>query len=291
MHLGTAYALVLLSAALHAGWNFVLKRDGGGDAFLALSKISEVVLLAPVFVAMIARTGGAGAGLAAAGGLVLGGASLTLLNYLALSRAYRVSDLSLVYPLSRGAALLFLPLLGYVTIGECIDVVGGVALLLILAGILVMHRTGAGGGVGDTLRAGAGYALLAGLATAAYTLWDKVAVGVLPVLVYFYAYTAIVGAALAALALRSHGRHGLAREWRRGRTGIVQVAILNVGAYLLILVALRSGSASYVVALRQVSIVFGVLLGWWFLGERITRRKWAGVALLAAGCGLVAFAR
>ena len=61
--------------------------------------------------------------------------------------------------------------------------------------------------------------------------------------------------------------------------------------YLLVLFALRSGTSSYVVALRQLSIVWGALLGYFILGESIAAPKRVGIATLVAGCVLVAFAK
>jgi len=69
------------------------------------------------------------------------------------------------------------------------------------------------------------------------------------------------------------------------------VGFLNITSYLLVLVALRTGTSSYVIGLRQLSIAFGVLLGWWFLREQISVPKRVGVALIVAGCLAVGVAR
>lgn len=61
-------------------------------------------------------------------------------------------------------------------------------------------------------------------------------------------------------------------------------------SYLLVLVALRSVTSSYVLALRQLSIGTGVLLGWRLLGEGLSLPKRVGIALLMAGCAAVASA-
>ncbi len=61
-------------------------------------------------------------------------------------------------------------------------------------------------------------------------------------------------------------------------------------SYLLVLVALRAGTSSYVLAVRQLSIAIGVLLGWKLLGEDLAWPKRVGVSLLVAGCLLVALA-
>ena len=45
------------------------------------------------------------------------------------------------------------------------------------------------------------------------------------------------------------------------------------------------------IAVRQLSIAVGALLGWRFLGESLPPAKRAGIALLVAGCILLALTR
>jgi drug/metabolite transporter (DMT)-like permease len=45
-----------------------------------------------------------------------------------------------------------------------------------------------------------------------------------------------------------------------------------------------------VTALRETSVVFGALIAFLFLRERLGPRRWAGAAIVALGAGLIAFA-
>jgi uncharacterized membrane protein len=45
-----------------------------------------------------------------------------------------------------------------------------------------------------------------------------------------------------------------------------------------------------VAALRETSIVFGALIAAAFLRERVSRQRWAGVALVAAGAAAMRLA-
>ena len=67
--------------------------------------------------------------------------------------------------------------------------------------------------------------------------------------------------------------------------------MLNSGSYLLALFALQQGKACYVIALRQLSIAGGVVLGAWLLHEAVPPRRQAGIALVVGGCALLALAR
>ena len=48
----TALALVLLAALLHAAWNIVAKRSGGGTHFVTLGALMLAVLWAPLGLAL-----------------------------------------------------------------------------------------------------------------------------------------------------------------------------------------------------------------------------------------------
>ena len=83
----------------------------------------------------------------------------------------------------------------------------------------------------------------------------------------------------------------LQTTWQSYWKAITQVGALNSGSYLLTLIALQTGQASYVIAIRQLSIAVGSLLGWRLLGEPLTRPKWTGIALVVIGCVLLALVR
>lgn len=288
------YLLVVASSVAHAYWNFLLKRSKGGQLFVGLSKIGEVVLFAPLFVVVGLREAVGHASILMP--LAVVGAVLTLANYVMLALAYGRGDLSLIYPISRGSVLLFLPVLGYLVFGERIGVVGGVALTLIVAGIIVLQLPtlswSAFAGMGEHIvrSGGTAFALLAAAAAAGYTVWDKRSIGSFTPFTYFYTYTVLVAAAYGVYILRRYQWDAVRREWAQRRWPIMQVAFFNTAAYWLVLLALRSGTSSYVIALRQLSVVFGALLGWRLLGELFGRPKRLGIALLVGGTLLVALA-
>jgi drug/metabolite transporter (DMT)-like permease len=286
------YLLVLVASVFHAYWNYLLKRAGGGQLFIGLSKVAEVALFAPVFALIGLREAIAhGAQLWP---LAVVGAALTLANYVLLASAYARADLSFIYPISRGAILIFVPILGAFVFGERLNVQGYLAVGSILLGIIVMQISPTRMQKSSVRGFGAPaitLAILAAAAAAGYTIWDKRAVRMISPFTYFYTYTALVGAAYGAYLVRAHGGDAIRAEWNRNGRAIVEVGVFNTITYLLVLFALRSGVSTYVVAVRQLSVAFGALLGWRFLGERIEMPKRAGIALILAGTVLVALAR
>ena len=289
----TAILLVVFSAATHAYWNFLLKRSGGTQLFVGLSKVGEVVMFAPVFLVLFAPNIREYDGLLFLAGI---GATFVLANYVFLALAYSHGDLSFVYPVARGSILLFLPVLAFLTVGERISVTGAAAMVVIVSGIIAIQLRAlewkALASLGVQLRSPATtFALLAALAAACYTIWDKRAVQRVPAFAYMYLYTALSAIAYGGFIWRRYSRAQIAAEWRVNRWPILQVGFFNITSYLLVLIALRAGTSSYVIALRQLSIAVGVALGGLLLGETITGPKRVGVFLIIAGCIVVGLAR
>jgi drug/metabolite transporter (DMT)-like permease len=281
---------VILSAALHAIWNYLLRRAGGSRIVAALSIVAEALLLLPLTVAVLMSSGGIPVGRFLPAIVVA--AALALANYAALTAAYRRADLSLAYPVARGGVFLFLPLLGFIVFGERLGARGWLALAMIVTGIMLLPLTRfdrrALGELGRHLRNRAmGFALLAAAATAAYTVWDKFAIGFLDTFLYFSGYTLLLGLWFAVALIRAP-RDEVRAHVRDHSGSILLIGLLIAGSYLLLLIALRDGMSTQVLAVRQLSIPIGVLLGWRLLREVLTPPRLIGSMLITAGCVLAA---
>jgi drug/metabolite transporter (DMT)-like permease len=215
----SAIALVLLSALLHASWNLLLKRAGGTQEVVALSKIVEVVLFAPVFVWGFAADLPEAATVAWFTAVAATGVGL---NYLFLARAYRHGELSVVYPISRGAILAFLPVAGWFALGERVAPLGVAGLLAIVCGILVLNlpewSRSAVRGLATSLRGRATlYSIAAGFVAAGYTVWDKRAVAVMAPFAYMYLYTVLVALGYGVWLATRVASGATRQAWARAR--------------------------------------------------------------------------
>src|SRR5262249_62405954 len=138
---------------------------------------------------------------------------------------------------------------------------------LVVTGIVV-GNVGAGGirrPPGEGVGKGTGWAVATGVTIASYSLVDKVGVTQLHPLPYL----ALMGAGISLLLLPSVRRTAALRdEWRINWPTILVAACLNLTSYLLVLFAFRLSKAAYVVAARETSIVFSVLIGGLWVGGR-----------------------
>jgi drug/metabolite transporter (DMT)-like permease len=217
--------------------------------------------------------------------LFLAGTAVLQTGYfLFLLRAYRVGDLSGVYPIGRGSGALLAALAGIVLLGERPGPAGLAGIGLLVAGVIVLGlpaRTGQA-----VAPAAIVLALVTGVFIAAYTLWDKVAVTSVgnPPLLQGYASLAGMALALAPFALAGTGRTRRTwRTWRTYRGQILGAALLAPLAYILVLIAMTFTSVAAVAPAREVSVLFGVILGRRLLGEGGLARRLTGAAAIVAG--------
>jgi drug/metabolite transporter (DMT)-like permease len=277
-----ALVLVLIAALAHAGWNVLAKTAGGGATFVWLFSAVAVVLWLPaVGVALAVAPGPLGLeGL----GFMAGSGALHALYFVALQRGYREGDLSLVYPLARGTGPLLSTLAAVVLFSERPSAVALAGGGIIVGAVLSLAGAGGRGGPSHGARRRAvAFALGTGVAIAAYTLWDKRAVGPLGLspIVYYWGTNLAETAILSAFV--AHRRADVARVWRAHRTQALGVAVLSPLAYILVLFALAHAPVSYVAPARELSILVGAVAGTTVLAEEHRRRRLLAAAAIFAG--------
>ena len=277
-----ALLLLLGAAVLHGVWNLMLKREGGRTDVALGALAVGALLAAPAFLVYPVRD------------VPLEGWLLVLLSalfetgyFLALSAAYRIGDLSLVYPLARGTAPIVVAPLAVLLLGERPSVQGVAGIALVVLGIFASHvaHLRAGAASPETRRA-IGLALVTGLMTAGYSLVNKVGVSLVPVPIYSGSVFA-VNVVLFALVLRRRGVPlPIGRDARWGPMAAIGASMMTT--YMAIMLAMTLAPVSYVVAAREVSIVFGAALGALVLRERHPLSRVVGAVIIFAGLALMA---
>ncbi len=287
----TALVIVLASAFLHAGWNYLLKKSDRKIVFIWWFLLVSLIIYFPVFIYHYGKIT-----IPPAGWLCIATTGLIHAAYFwFMGGAYQRGDLSLVYPLARGSGPLFVPLFAVIMLGEEISPLGGIGIMLIIGGIYCVHlRSFTQAAFLDPFRAhqsGASlWALSTGLAIAAYSLVDKVGVGLVSPPVYIYLMFVITWLAITPGILIGE-RGWLKTEWRRHPVSIIAVGFLSIFTYLMILFALTMSKVSYVAAVREVSIALSAYFGIAHLGEKHGRQKLLGAVLITVGVIAIGLSR
>ena len=270
--------MVLAAAFFHAAWNAVLKSQP--DKFSGM-----FAQFAAMFVLCFAGALWHGAPPREVWVWLAAGQVVHLAYDLLLMATYRRGDMSATYPVLRGAAPPLSALGAFVFLGETPPLVAVGGIVLVSAGVMLFAH----------LRGGSKSALMFALMTAAciavYSLIDAKGAR-LSGNPTQYAFWLLLLDSACFMALAMFG--GRARQlsslplrfWIRGAVG----GVFCVAAYGLVLVAYARAPVGMVAALRETSVIFGALLGMFFLGEQKSAVRLTGAAVIVCGAALIAVA-
>ena len=284
-------AIVLASAFLHAGWNFLLKKSGNKIVFTWCFLTAALVMYLPVCLYFWPRQP-----ISTLGWVCIAGTGIFhFLYFWFMGGAYERGDLSLVYPLFRGSGPLLVPILAVLLLNEELAALGLAGIGLIVLGIYVLHLTSfrlqSFLEPFASLKQGASrWALYTGGAIAGYSIIDKVGVGQVFPPVYLY-LAVVISWGFLSVDVLSRRREGILLEWRHNRLNIVVVGFFAIFTYMMILFALQLAKVSYVSAVREISIVLSALLGVSQLGEKNAAQKLPGAAMIALGVVFIGLSR
>ncbi len=278
--------LILLgSAFIHVVTHIALKRSRDRTAFVWWMLLFSGVLFLPVVISRwqpIPWQGWA---------LLIGSAVFEAGYYYAIAKAYHGADLSVVYPLSRGAGPTLLLVWSVLLLREPLTWGGGLGVLTIVVGLYVVNLPRLGAWM-EPLRAlrlsSSRWALAAGACISVYTMIDKVGIGFVDPLLYTYLALLWSVVMITPFTLREVGWGGLRKEWCYSKGWTVLAGFTSLSAYALVLFAMARGTtAAYAGAIREFSVVLGAVYGVLVLKENSGPMRLLGAALVAAGIATI----
>ena len=269
----SALAISLGAAVLHATWNTLLARARDLQAFTALALVIGAFAVAPV-AALTWRLD------ASAIPYVMTGGLLQTAYYALLAAAYRRADMSLVYPLARGLAPVFVLIVGVLLFATRPSGAEIAAVGLVAVGILLVR-----GFRGNGQRAGTVLATAVALTIAGYTLVDQHGLRYASPFAYLFVELLTPMVVYVGATLRLKGLTPIRDQL--GWPVVVAGVLINL-TYGLVLVALTMAPAAAVAAVRESGVVFATAMAYFVLHERVGRTRAAGACLVVAGIALLA---
>lgn len=264
---------VLFSAMLHAGWNVIVK--GGSEKLYESS--------------LIALGGGAGVlpvlfflpgPTVQSWGFLAASCCIHTTYYVMLSLAYRYTDMAYGYTIMRGAAPLLTSVLLFAAMDVRLTPGGFSGVFLLSCGILTLTVDAVRRGAFSA--AGTGMALGNALVIMAYTVSDGYGARASGHAVSYVCWLHLLNAIPITAALLTKGRDYRDYVRRRWKTGMLG-GLFGLGAYGISIWAMTKAPVPLVAALRESSVIFGMLFSVWLLKEKLTPARVAAVCLVAAG--------
>jgi drug/metabolite transporter (DMT)-like permease len=272
------FAIVMSAALLHASWNAIVKS--AGDKFLTTIVVTASASgLSAAVLPFLTAPAPASRPYAAAS------AVFQIIYFLLVARTYEIADMSQTYPLMRGTAPLIIALVSVFQMGDVLSPTAWAGIIGISLGIFSIALSNK---VND--RKGVYLALLNALVIAGYTLIDGVGVrrsgAPAAYTLWVFLLTGLPLTVWAASARRSTFLPYVRRHWRLGLAG----GVGTTASYGLALWAMTVAPVAVVAALRETSILFGILIAALVLREHVGLRRLISACIIACGAAILRLA-
>lgn len=283
-----ALLLIVFSALMHALWNLLVKKSRDKTIFIwwmflcSFSLMSLLVFaserpLPPLSLRYLL--------LAAAAAVCF------VLYHWFTGRAYRDGDLSMTYPLAQ-TSMLYVPIWGVLFLNESISPTGLSGILLIIAGAYCIQLRKLTSSeifrpFSNLNNRSVQAALLAGLVYSAGALIDKVGVNTYSAYHFTYVLVFFMLCFMSLNLLRPCYRGRVVAELKASRALVLWSGPVMLASFLSFRFGLQMAPVSYAVPVRQVSLLIGVLIGIFLLGETCGRIRLASAGLILCGVLLV----
>ncbi|MBO7048451.1 MAG: EamA family transporter [Spirochaetia bacterium] len=204
--------------------------------------------------------------------------------YMTLFNSYRFGDISAAYPIARGTGVALTALVAVFVLHDYVSGIGWIGIILIVSGIMSVGFSNSmtNEGIKCCL-----FALITGIATAGYSLADSRGAGLNHPVVYLN----VMSITSFLFVYPFTFKKGFFKTIRENKSNLPYAPLIGLGSqgtYLIIMFAFSlSDHASYIVALRECSVIIASILGFVVLKEKPTRQKIIGIILITIGLILI----
>lgn len=279
--------LVVISSFIHPLWNMLLKKSEDKVIFyLNIHLIFTVLFSFLLFIYPIKNISPQG------WVFIVLSAFAHFFYQMLLCRTYELGDMSLTYPIARSSPV-FVVVMAFVFLREMPSITAIIGIILVVAGAYLINQARLSfRNILRPFNKGHLHAMLFAVFTAiwsaVYSIVDKKGALNMPPILFFYMFFTISGFMFIGYFLSfKEKRKNYWHILKRDKYKIALASILEFSSYILILYAFRISKVAYIVALRQVSVVIGVLYGVIFLREHYGKVRIVASCIMFIGAFLI----
>lgn len=267
----TVIALALTAAIMHASWNAFLRSGADRLWSITVMGLTGIAAAIPlmIYYPLPSLTGF---------GFILTSALLQVAYSVFLVFAYRLGDLGQVYPIVRGSVPLLVSLGGFLLTGQVLAPTQLLGVVLVAAGIMSLSLGNNRAPTSSIL-----WALLTGLIIATYATVDSTGVRLFADPKTYAAWVLFTyGVLLIVAYCLMRGRFTINLRERECQKALIAGVFVLI-AYGVVIIAYSMGPAGPITAIRETSVVFAMIIGRLFLGEKLTAKRIIACIIVAAG--------
>jgi len=267
------FFLVLFATFMHAVWNGMVKNHPDKAVAVAAIVFGHIPLAIVAIIFLPAPTIECIPYIVASA-IVHQGYQWYLLS------AYKIGDLTKVYPIARGFGPLVATLISILVLGLLLKSLVILSILLICFGIMILGLLDQKSKNFKVLQ----LSLFTGFFIGLYSLVDGYGARVSLSPIVYMSWTFILSAALFPIVLKIKNYNNIFQNvFNSGKQIFWIGGTLSYIIYTIVVWAFTKAPIPMVGALRESSIFFSIFIGYFFLEEKITPTKIFSILLILAG--------
>jgi drug/metabolite transporter (DMT)-like permease len=267
--------LLVIAAFGHAWWNAISKQVEEKDSFFTLILGIAVIIYFPLALYLFFHHSIP----IHAAWYMMGSTACELIYFYGLARSYQQLPLSYAYPIVRGLGPLVSTLISFL-LGVTLTGWGIAGIIVVVAGILFMQFSGK-----FFIQTGTGWAFLAGAINGCALTFDSMGAAMMSGILF--KYIVFIGILVGKVMMDQKPFQIYCDVFLKHRRKAIIGGVFTFGANAATQYALQTTPVGYVSATRELSIAFGVLIGWILFKERIKQNQYIGIVLLIGGILLI----
>ena len=267
------FFLVLFATVMHAVWNGMVKNHPDKVVAVAAIVLGHIPLAVLAIIILPAPTIDCIPYIIASS-IVHQGYQWYLLN------SYQVGDLTKVYPIARGFGPLVATIISILVLGLVLKSLIILSILLICIGIMILGLFDRENKDFKVLK----LSLITGFFIGLYSLIDGYGARVSLSPITYMSWTFLLSATLFPIVLKFKNHKNIFQNvFSNGKQIFWIGGTISYIIYVIVVWAFTKAPIPMVGALRETSIIFSILIGYFFLKEKITITKIISIFLIVIG--------
>ena len=273
----SVFLLILFAAFLHATWNLILKSIPNSLVGISMMLLLQSIIFIPIIFFIPFPSG-------ITWYFIIGSVILHNIYFINLGNSYNRDDLTLIYPIARGCAPVFVAIFSLIILKEKISFEGSVGILLVSIALFILAAEHFKKKFNFyVFRVSVFIAVLISI----YTLFDALGVRSSKNSFVYIAWIFFLEGWLT-FAYVYFKKKNKPYKLRSKEFKLICIgSLLSFSAYGIILWSFKYMQAGYVASLRESSIIFATILGLFFLKEKVSKTRILSACIFFIGVVLI----
>ena len=271
------FLLIFFAAFLHAIWNLLLKSIPDSLVAMAMMNLFQSIIFIPIIFFIPLPSG-------ITWYFILGSVILHNIYFISLGSSYNKNDLTLIYPIARGCAPVFVMIFSLILLKEKISTEGIIGILLVSFALLILTA--------EHYKKKFNFyvfriSIFIALIISIYTLFDSLGVRSTENSFVYIAWIFFLEGWVTFAYVYFLKKNKFYSLNSKEFLFICIGSVLSFSAYAIILWSYKYLPAGYVSSLRESSIIIATILGLFFLKEKVSKFRVSSACIFFIGVILI----